>query len=125
MSMDHAKQFLEKMMNDETLHKKVSIEEPKRVAAIAAELGYEFTSEELERALKELRNTTGQTPEKLSSEEMNLITGSGIWDGEDAPDGHEMGRFISYHRRDWSYENDIYCKQMYWCVRNHWGGAAF
>ena len=31
--------------------------------------------------------------------------------GEEAPDGHEMGCFLSYHHAAWQHENGVDCKE--------------
>ena len=79
-------------MNDEALRGRVMEEGAAEVVEIAKELGFDMTVEELEEAMKALRQAAMQETKELSLEEMDQAAGGTFWGGEDAPDGHEMGR---------------------------------
>ena len=76
MSLESAKQFIERMKNDTDFAKQVTAcaDAQERMALVKTE-GYEFTQEEI-----------GQIKEQLSDEELDNITGGGcicadIWCG--------------------------------------------
>ena len=58
-------------MNDEALRGRVMEKESAEVVEIAKELGFDMTVEELEEAMKALRQAAMQEPEELSLEEMD------------------------------------------------------
>lgn len=124
MALGNAKLFLEKAMKDAELNEKVRMKGSGDVAALAEGMGYDFMPEELETALQEFRQAPSSVPETLETEEMDRVTGSGIWSGEDAPDGHEMGCIIAYHGIEWQYEHEIWCKLVYFCYINNIGGIS-
>ena len=51
--------------------------------------GYDVTAGEMIEAEKDFRAEKAKKT-KLSVDELDAVAGGAIWDGEDAPDGHEM-----------------------------------
>ncbi len=115
MSLENAKKFLERALADEPLRERVTEKEPAGGAARAKELGFDVTAEELDAAVRAMRQAAGEEPKELDPDEMDKAAGGAIWTGEDAPDGHEMGCAIFYHKREYSEENDVWCKQKWYC----------
>ena len=121
MALEQAKEFLAKLIADDSLKDTFSQIKPEDAPARAKEMGFEFTLEELETAEKEYREANGSNPEKLNPDHLDNLAGGELWDGEDAPDGHEMGCILTYHGRDWQFSNDIYCNTTYYCCHNFLG----
>ena len=116
MALENAKEFLKKAMTDETLRQKIVSLQPDEVVFVAAGSGYEFTAEELEQAENELRqlSAAGGEPVELDTDDLDKIAGGEYWEGDDAPDGHEMGCYIFYHGYDYSVNNRIQCTNQYY-----------
>ena len=114
MSIEEAKRFLEQVKADEQLQKRMSGLNPDEVEEFAKELGFDVTGEDLEKALRQLRQTEEQ-PKELSPDELDNVAGGNLWEGEDAPDGHEMGCFVTYHHYAYQKDNNIWCKHEYFC----------
>ena len=86
----------------------------------AKELGFDVTEDELEQAERELKQLSSvELPSELASDELDKVAGGRGWQGEDAPDGHEMGCAIFYHKRGYSEETGIWCNQEYYCIANN------
>ena len=101
-------------MNDEALRDRVMEEGAAEVVEIAKELGFDMTVEELEEAMKALRQAAMQETKELSLEEMDQAAGGTFWGGEDAPDGHEMGCLASYHHEKKCLAEGWYCSSKYY-----------
>ena len=116
MALGNAKQFLEQAMKDEALRARVSEKEPGEVAAIAGELGFEVTAAELTQAELALRLAPANREKsvELNVNDLAQVAGGMCWDGDDAPDGHEMGCFITYHQWWTCEENKWWCKHFYY-----------
>ena len=116
MALENAKKFLEQAMKDEALRARVSEKEPAEVAAIAGELGYEVTAAELTQAELALRLAPANREKsvELNVNDLAQVAGGMFWDGDDAPDGHEMGCFITYHHWLTCEENKWWCKHFYY-----------
>ena len=124
MSIEEAKRFLEQVKADEQLQKRMSELKPDEVEKFAKELGFDVTGEDLEKALRQLRQTEEQ-PRELNPDELDNVAGGECWQGEDGPDGHELGCFITYHGYNYQYDNKIWCKHYYYCrydwqIRSGW-----
>ncbi len=119
MALENAKKFLEKLLNDEALRVRAAEKEPDEVVAFAKELGFDVTAKELEEAVRALRQAAGEEPKELSPDEMDKAAGGTFWNGEDAPDGHEMGCALTYHGYNWSKEHNTWCNQSFYCTGNH------
>ena len=116
MALGNAKQFLEQAMKDEALRARVSEKEPGEVAAIAGELGFEVTAAELTQAELALRLAPANREKsvELNVNDLAQVAGGMCWDGDDAPDGHEMGCFITYHQWWTCEENKWWCHNYYY-----------
>ena len=119
MALENAKRFLEQVMKDKALRARVAEKEAGEVVAIAKELGFDVTAEELMQAEQALKNAAGnaETPVELNADDMDKVVGGMAFFGEDAPDGHEMGCFISWYGDQWQEKNGIYCGKMNLCDR--------
>ena len=117
MVLENAKQFLEQVLKDEPLRARVREKEPAEVVSIARELGFDVTAEELEEAVQAMRQASAskERMKELGPDELDDVAGGTCWVGEDAPDGHEMGCFIFYHQLAYSKENNVWCKEVYYC----------
>ena len=116
MALENAKKFLEQAMKDEALRARVSEKEPGEVAAIAGELGFEVTAAELTQAELALRLAPANREKsvELNVNDLAQVAGGMCWDGDDAPDGHEMGCFITYHQWWTCEENKWWCHNYYY-----------
>ena len=119
MALENAKKFLEQVLKDEALRARMAEKEPADAVAIAKELGFDVTAEELEQAVKAMRKAAGEATKELSLDEMGKAAGGIFWTGEDAPDGHEMGCAISWHHYMYQKENNIWCNLSYYCNGKH------
>ena len=119
MSMETAKKLIADLQINEDLKAKISgITDPAQLVKAAVDAGYDITAEEMIAAEKEFRS--GKTKKtKLSVEELDAVAGGDIWQGEDAPDGHEMGCWASYHDYDYQEETDIWCGKDWYCQGNY------
>ena len=116
MALENAKKFLEQAMKDEALRARVSEKEPGEVAAIASELGFEVTAAELTQAELALRLAPANREKsvELNVNDLAQVAGGDFWAGDDAPDGHEMGCFITYHQWWTCEENKWWCHNYYY-----------
>ena len=119
MALENARKFLEQVMKDKALRACTAEKEPAEVVAIAKELGFDVTAEELEEAVKAMRKTAGEAAKELSIDELGKVAGGIFGTGEDAPDGHEMGCFMTYHHHQWSVDNNIWCKSTFYCTGSY------
>ena len=119
MAFENAKKFLEQAMKDKALRARTAEKEPAEVVAIAKELGFDVTAEELEEAVKAMRKAAGEATKELSIDELGKVAGGIFWTGEDAPDGYEMGCFMTYHHRQWCADNNIWCKSTFYCTGSY------
>ncbi|MBQ9251293.1 MAG: Nif11-like leader peptide family natural product precursor [Clostridia bacterium] len=110
-----ATEFLKKVLSDEALKARVS--DPSQAVAVAAELGFEVTEEELIAAEKELRMQSEQGNAEvveLNETDMDGAAGGAWWNGEEAPDGHEMGCRLFFHDHTYSEETGTWCEITYY-----------
>ena len=119
MALENARKFLEQVLKDKALRACTAEKEPAEVVAIAKELGFDVTAEELEEAVKAMRKAAGEAAKELSIDELGKVAGGIFWTGEDAPDGHEMGCFMTYHHHQWSVDNNIWCKSTFYCTGSY------
>ena len=119
MVHENTKRFLEQVLKDKALRARMAEKEPAEVVAIAKELGFDVTAKELEEAVKAMRKAAGEATKELSLDEMGKTAGGIFWNGEDAPDGHEMGCVAFYHQYKYQEENNIWCNKSYYC-NNHY-----
>ncbi|MBR5110629.1 MAG: hypothetical protein IK099_10575 [Clostridia bacterium] len=128
MANEKVKEFLESigtdakaLLNDRELPQNGE-EKLQAILRLAKEKGYELVPDDLERYLretlaarKEKTDAQVEAVEKLADSDVEKAAGGAFWEGEDAPDGHEMGCVLTYHTYKWQKDNDIWCKQMYYC----------
>ena len=137
MKIEKVKEFLKAVGTDpeaqkvlQQLDRSADVEGIIRYCAEAAKrLGFDLTEEEIREGFQavetERRKKTADASgeiEDLSDDEIENAAGGVLWDGEDAPDGHEMGCFWTYHGYDWQEENGIWCRLEYWCNANNMKG---
>ena len=130
MAIEKVKELLKTVRNDpqaqevlQKLDKFADVEGIIRYFAEAAKrLGFDLTEEEIREGFKEAeaqrrKRTAVVTDEieKLPDDEMESAAGGVLWDGEDAPDGHEMGCILTYHGRNWQIEHGIWCEHSFYC----------
>ena len=119
MAKKQAIEFLKLLDTDDALQEQLQEKTPKEAAEIARGLSFDFTEDELKQAIAVLKAERAKQnePEMLTPESLDTAVGGMFWDGETAPDGHEMGCFISWHGDRWQEKNGIYCGKMNLCDR--------
>ena len=90
MALENAQKFLEQVMADEALRERVAEKESAEVAALARELGFEMTAEELIESVNMMREPEEEKLKELSLAEMDQAAGGKWFLAEDAPDGHDL-----------------------------------
>ena len=119
MAKKQAIEFLKQLDTDEALQEQLRKKTPKEAAEVARGLSFDVTEDELTQAaaaLKAERANPGKL-EKLTLEKLDTAVGGMFWDGELAPDGHEMGCLLSWYGDQWQEKNGIYCGKMNLCNR--------
>ena len=118
MSKEIAKKLIIELETNEELKARVEgVTDPKELLNIAAEAGYDVTEAEMLEAEREFKKALAEkTDEKLSFDDLEAVAGGGDWHGEDAPDGHEMGCYICYHKKKYSEETGNYCTDQFYCT---------
>ena len=121
MSKESAKKLIAELQTNEELKAKIAgITDVAELTKKAVEAGYDITEAELIEAEKEFRTAQAEkTDEKLSLDDLEAAAGGGWGDGEDAPDGHELGCALSYHQHDYQIENNIWCNRFSYCNSNY------
>ena len=119
MALENAQKFLERVMADEALRERVAEKEPAEVAAVAKELGFEVTAEELIEAANMMRKPDEENLKELSLAEMDQAAGGKWFLAEDAPDGHEFDCAIFYHSYSYHLETGYWCKENWYCNQNN------
>ncbi len=119
--MDRIKELLEELKAEENVKAlrelvEAGKKESEALTEIASKLGYEVTAEELSTAIAETR--------ELDDEELENVSGGKFWQGEDAPNGHEIGCLEWYYRGWYDYYSE---RDTGDCVRQyeddaHWFG---
>ncbi len=117
MAKEQAIEFLKLLESDEALRRQIQEKTPKEVAEIARSLSFGITEDDLNTAIAELRaKRAGQQDlEQVPDSSLDSVAGGAFWDGETAPDGHEMGCMLTYHGNTWQEENKIYCHRQSLC----------
>lgn len=116
MAIENAKRFLQQAMTDEKLRASIGEKELDEVVKIAKEAGFDVTADDLDEAIKMLRQNM---TENLSDEELEKISGGAIWTAEDAPDGHEYNCILTYHNYNYQKGNNFWCKSSWFCSENY------
>ena len=116
MSKEIAKKLIAELQTNEELKTKiVGIEDRAELVKKAVEMGYDVTLDELMEAEKEYRNSLAAKTEELSPEELESAAGGILWQGEEAPDGKELGCDICNYKYDEMKEKNYWCKDKYYC----------
>ena len=118
MSKSEAKRLLEDALANEELLVKLQEMSLEKAAEAACGLGYDLTADELAAELEEYRAAKAEEPVELLEGELDQVAGGGdgiFGDTEEAPDGHDMGCFLTYHGKAWSHENNTWCRRNYYC----------
>ena len=117
MSKEIAKKLISELETNEELGAKVAgVTDPNELLKIANESGYEVTMEELIDAEKAYRKAKAlETDKKLSLDDLENVAGGFVWLAEDAPDGHEIGCEMSYHKKGYCEETGNYCYRHWYC----------
>ena len=112
MSKESAKKLIAELQTNEELMAKIAgITDIAELTKKAVEAGYDVTEADLIEADREFRTAQAErTDEKLSIDELEAAAGGRCWNGEDAPDGHEMGCKLFYHSRSYCYHSGWRCK---------------
>ena len=119
MSKENAQKLFTELETNKELREKLSgLEKPADIVKAAAEAGYEITEAELIEAEKELRKQRAQKTDELSPDELESASGGTFWQGEDAPDGHELGCYLSYYRLGYQLNNNYWCRSDHFCNGN-------
>ena len=120
MAKEKAMEFLKLLDTDDTLREQLREKSPVEAAELARGLSFDVTEEELNEAVTELKadRASQNTPELLPDAELDRVVGGTFWDGELAPDGHEMGCAIWYYSDHWQEKNKIYCGKMSLCDKH-------
>ena len=95
-------------------------------AELAPSLGFDVTEDEIRAGVEAIKQErmkkTAADIQALSDEDAEKIAGGRedlFRTGEDAPDGHEMGCFATYHNWRWSRDHDYWCTYDYYCYQHH------
>ncbi len=75
MAIENARKFLKQVSEDKTLCERAAEKEAADVVAIAKELGFDVTPEELTAAAKELLQTAGNERKELDEAEQEKVAG--------------------------------------------------
>jgi len=120
MAKESAVEFLKMLEGDEKLREQIREKTTAEVAEVARGLSFDFTEDELNAAVEEVKAMRAEQtgPISLPPEKLDRAVGGIFGDGETAPDGHELGCVIPWHGNDWQEEHKIYCKKMNLCDRH-------
>ena len=75
MALENARKFLEQVMKDKALRARTAEKKPVEVVAVARELGFDVTEEELGEAVKAMRRA--EEPQELSLDELDEVSAGG------------------------------------------------
>ena len=119
MAKKQAMEFLKLLDTDEALQEQLREKTPKEAVEIARSLSFDVTEEELTQAAAAFKAERAKQNDlqKLSPESLDTTVGGMFWDGELAPDGHELGCLISWYGDGWQEKHKIYCGKMNLCDR--------
>jgi predicted ribosomally synthesized peptide with nif11-like leader len=117
MAKEKAVEFLKMLEGDEKLHSRIQEKTPAEVAETARGLSFDFTEEELNAAVAEMKaeRARQKEPVSLPAESLDRVVGGMFGEGETAPDGHELGCLLSWHGNDWQEEHKVYCHKESLC----------
>lgn len=128
MAMENVMKLYEELQKNKELQAKInSAETLEAIAAIALEAGFDVSAEDLKAGEQKIRNNVAKSTDeqitRLSMSELDSVAGGDLGNSEDAPDGHEMGCFLTWHGLQWQLDNNIECKEshyrfctgIWWC----------
>lgn len=120
MAKEQAIEFLKLLETDEALHEQIREKTLNEVAEIARGLSFDITEDDLNTAIMEFKEERAKQLEleSLPADKLDRVAGGMFFDGEDAPDGHEMGCLISYHGDKWQEKNKTYCQKQNLCDKH-------
>ena len=132
MSKENARKFFKDLQANEGLRLKMNgVTDPADLAKLVNEAGCDATLEELMEADREMRAEqaakTDNTEKELSTEELGAAAGGMHWNGDDAPNGHELGCICFYYSYAEQKERNWWCNNTYYCSENiaydseYWG----
>ena len=131
MAIEKAKELLEAIRTDPKAKELLQgVSEPRSeedmirlCAEIAPKLGFDVSEADIREAVaalsRERMEKTAADVQKLSDDDITQASGGELWQGEDAPDGHEMGCMLTYHGFSYQWEHKIWCSNNYYCLSAH------
>lgn len=132
MSKENARKFYKDLQANEELKAKIKgLTDSAELVKAVNEAGYDATLEELTEAEREIRAEqaakSDAAEKELSAEELSAAAGGMHWNGDDAPDGHELGCICFYYSYAEQEERNWWCNNTYYCHENrsyepeYWG----
>ena len=120
MSKEIAKKLIAELQTNTELKAKIAgIEDKDELVKIAVQNGYDVTLEEMLEAEREFKEQIAQKTDaqsvELSADELESAAGGAHWQGEDAPDGKELGCEICNYKYDEMKEKNYWCKNDWYC----------
>jgi len=116
MPKESAKQFIGLIEQDAELQTELQEHGSNQIVSLAKEKGFDFSCDELEEVIKEIRNERKQGIVALDLEDMDKVVGGQVWFGEKDSDGYEFGCLLAYHHYDYQKEKNLWCKSTYYCA---------
>ena len=111
MSKESAKEFALAALEDDELRERTAKIEPEKVVAVAKELGYDFTAEELAGVINE--------DMELSADDLEGAAGGRFWAAEERSDGKEYNCNVCNLKYDDQKEKGDWCKRQSYCETNN------
>ena len=120
MSKEIAEKLIAELQTNEELKAKIAgIEDKDELVKIAVQNGYDVTVEEMLEAEREFKEQIAQKTDaqsvELSADELETAAGGAHWQGENAPDGKELGCEICNYKYGEMKEKNYWCKNDWYC----------
>ena len=120
MSKETAKKLIAELQTNEELAGKIAgMTDKEEMVKKAVKAGYDVTVEEMLEAEREFKEQIAQKTDaqsvELSADELETAAGGAHWQGEDAPDGKELGCEICNYKYDEMKEKNYWCKNDWYC----------
>ena len=120
MSKEIAKKLIAELQTNTELKAKIAgIEDKDELVKIAVQNGYDVTVEEMLEAEREFKEQIAQKTDaqsvELSADELETAAGGAHWQGENAPDGKELGCEICNYKYHEMKEKNYWCKNDWYC----------
>ena len=122
MSKENAKKLIAELRTNEELKKKIEgITDPAELVKKAVEAGYDITLAEMLEAEKEVKAETAAKNDELTADELESAAGGSFFSFESdiAKDGHDLSCYMSYHDRDYQWDNKEFCTRHSFCIRSY------